>query len=196
MRIKFLEIGIIKLATIVCLLQSCTKNDLPKHTEIREVKAENGNQTKLMSFLFQPALKENSEVIIDFSTRQLIFRNIYEFIEEPPPPPSKNGITKPFYDPRKPLIPFVADLSLNDIENLNKLINILKNDDYKRIEGKYIDGMGCNFMIYDGKNVKNGLIARDKTENQAELQKYMLTLLLEKNKFQENVSVINYYFNF
>lgn len=194
MRIKFLGIGMIVIVTSACLIQSCTKNDIPKHTEIKELKSENGNQTKIMTFLFQPALGQNSEVIIDFSTRQFIFRNIYEFIEEPPP--SQYGVTKPFYDPRKPLVSFVADLSLNEIENLNKLINVLKNEDYKRIEGNYTDGMACNFMIYDGKNVKNGFIAGDKTKNQAELQKYILNLLLEKNKFQENISVINYYFNF
>lgn len=194
---KYLHVFLvmIKVMTLVGFVQSCHKNESLKIIVDKNLENKYLGNPTILSFVFQPSLEENSEITIDFTNSKLIFRNVYEFIEEPPPPPSKNGVNKPFTDPRKPLKPFVADLSLNEIENLKKIINALKDEDYKRIEGTYIDGMSCNFMIYDGKNVKNGFIASDKTQNQADLQKSVLNLLLEKNKFQENVKVINYYFN-
>lgn len=196
MKHLYIFLVIIKVITFFCFVQSCDKNESSKIIVDKNHETKSLGNPIILLFLFQPSLEENSEITIDFTNNKLIFRNIYEYLEEPPPPPSKNGISKTAVVPTKPLQPFVADLSLNEIENLKKIINALKDEDYKRKEGTYIDGMSCNFMIYDGKNVKNGFIARYKTPHQADLQKSVLNLLLEKNKFQENVKVINYYYNY
>ena len=75
------------------------------------------------------------------------------------------------------------------------IIDKISAKDFERIEGTYIDGTSYNFSIlYSGNNLKNGFIANEKTENQKELVLEILNLLQKTNTFEENQSILSYYF--
>ncbi|MCU7619218.1 hypothetical protein NZ698_18725 [Chryseobacterium sp. PBS4-4] len=151
---------------------------------------------ELLVFQFQPSLNENTEVIISFEKKYLIFRSIYSYFPEPPPPPSmKRNDNEEFIDRRKPVKPYYANLSNEEVKYLENILNILSDRDYKRLESPNIDGMSYNFStLYSNKNLKNGFIAQDKTDNQRKLVLEILNILQKTNNFEENKSLISYYY--
>jgi|GEM_PF-1395315 len=190
---KFIILRTLITTTIFCAILSCSKNDSSKKEKFQNIISQKEYNPVLMSFIFQPSLKENTEIVIDFQNKKFIFRNIYEYIAEQPPSPSKNDKINNNITPNKPLKPFIADLNQEEINTLKKIINSLSNSDYKGIEDTYIDGTSYNFMISFGNNFKNGFIANKKTKNQQILISNILHILENKNKFEENENIINYY---
>ena len=150
---------------------------------------------ELLVFQFQPSLKENTEVIINFEKKYLVFRNIYPFLPEPPPPPRKNGINEPFIEANKPLQSYSVKLQDEDLRDLKIIIRKISKKDLERIEGNYIDGTSYNFSIlFSNRNLENGFIAQEKTKNQKELVVGILNILQKTNPFKENESIISYYY--
>ena len=153
------------------------------------------NNPEMLTFIIQPSLNENVEVIINFEKNYLFFRNIYPFSPEPPPPTKKDGTHEEFVETRKSLKPYFAKLQNEDLRDLKMIIDKISAKDFERIEGTYIDGTSYNFSIlYSGNNLKNGFIANEKTENQKELVLEILNLLQKTNTFEENQSILSYYF--
>lgn len=150
---------------------------------------------ELLIFQFQPSLKENTEVIINFEKKHLIFRTIYPFLPEPPPPPRKDGTNEPFIETNKHLRSYSLKLQDEDLNDLKMIIRKISKKDLERIEGKYIDGTSYNFSIlFSNKNLENGFIAQEKTKNQKELVLEILNILEKTNPFEENKSIISYYY--
>jgi len=151
---------------------------------------------ELLVFQFQPSLEENTEVIINFEKKYLIFRSVYSYFPEPPPPPSmRQKDIEEFIDKRKPIKPYFVNLSNKELKYLENILNLLSDKDYKRIESPNIDGTSYNFStFYSNKNLKNGFIAQDKTENQRKLVLEILNILQKTNTFEENKSLISYYY--
>ncbi|MCX8531942.1 hypothetical protein [Chryseobacterium luquanense] len=148
---------------------------------------------ELLVFHFQPSLKENTEVIINFDKKYLIFKSMYPHSAEPPPPMRRKDYEK-FIDKRKPLKPYFTNLSDKELKNLNILINSFFDEDYQRIEELNIDGISYNFSIlFSNKDLKNGFISNDKTENQEKLVKEIISLLHKTNKYEENKPTLQYY---
>lgn len=159
-----------------------------KSQEIKEIKPE------LLIFHFQPSLKENSEVVINFEKKYLVFKAMFPFIPEPPPPPREDGTVEPFTSSRMPLKAYRADLSEDDLMYFKSLIKSLSTSDYKGIENTYIDGTSYQFSIlFSDKGLKNGFIAQDKTENQQKIILEILRLLHKTNPHQDNLEILQYY---
>lgn len=162
-----------------------SENPTKKKTEIPE----------LLIFQFQPTLKENTEVMINFEKKHLIFRTIYPFLPEPPPPPRKDGTNKPFIESNKPLQSYSIKLQDEDLKDLKMIIRKILEKDFERIDGNYIDGTSYNFSIlFSNNNLENGFIAQEKTENQKKLVLEILNILEKSNPFEENKSIISYYY--
>lgn len=158
-----------------------------KKNETQEIKPE------LLIFHFQPSLKENTEVIINFEKKYLVFRPMYPSSPEPPQPPRKDGTTQPFTKQRKPES-YLSDLSDNDLTYFKTLIKSLSTNDYNRIDGTYIDGTSYNFgILFSNKILKNGFIAQDKTENQEKIILEILRLLHKTNQYEDNFEILDYY---
>ncbi|MBW8359892.1 MAG: hypothetical protein K0M63_08855 [Weeksellaceae bacterium] len=170
----------------------------PEETQGIEQFPNQGKTPELFTFVFQPALSHNTEVIISFEKKYLLFRNIYPFNPEPPPPPRKDGkSTAELTDKEKAIQPYAVVLKDAELETLREIINKLSEKDFRRIEGTYIDGTSCNFSIlYNGKHFRNGFIAGDMTYNQRLLYSEILKLLYTTNKFEENLPILKYYSNF
>lgn len=159
-----------------------------KRQEIQEIKPE------LLIFHFQPALKENTEVIINFEKKYLVFRTMNPFFPEPPPPPTKDGKIEPFTNPRKPVKPYLANLTDEDLKYFKSLTTSLSPTDYNRIEDVYLDGTSYNFgILFSDKTLKNGFIAQKKTENQEKIILEILKLLHKTNPHEDNLEILQYY---
>ncbi len=175
-------------------------NEKPTEMKRREIWNNRINEKKpiLFSIIFQPSLKENCEVIIDFEKKYLIFKNIYLHIPEPLPPPNKNGDTAINYNVRQqPIKPFFTTLNDNDIKEVKMILSRLNESDYRRFEDLQIDGTSYNFSIlFSDNQFKNGFIASEKTENQANLISKILELLNSKNSYEENKQILQYYQNY
>jgi hypothetical protein len=151
---------------------------------------------ELLIFHFQPSLKENTEVVINFEKKYIVFRPMYPFFPEPPTPPGKDGKTDVFSSQRKPIKSYLANLRDEDLKYFRILITSLSTSDYKRIEDVYIDGTSYNFSIlFSNKILKNGFIAQDKTKNQEEIIIEILKLLHKTNRQEENLEILKYYSN-
>ncbi len=157
----------------------------------------NGSQEikpELLIFHFQPALKENTEVMINFEKKYLIFRPIHPFFPEPPPPPRKDGKTEPLKNQRKPVKPYLANLTDEDLKYFKSLTTSLSPTDYNRIEDVYIDGTSYNFgILFSDKTFKNGFIEQKKTENQERIILEILRLLHKTNPHEDNLEILQYY---
>ncbi len=144
---------------------------------------------KLLTFIFQPSLNENSEIVIDFEKKYFTFKTIYPFQQEPKPR-GENFVEE------KPPKPYYSTLSKTQLDELAKILTELKDVDFQKIEGTYTDGISYNFSILTSdNNFKVGYIADDTTENQKKLVEEVLNLLEETNKFPENYPAIGYYRN-
>lgn len=162
-----------------------SENLTKKKTEIPE----------LLVFHFQPSLKENTEVIINFEKKYFVFRTIYPDIQEPPPPPRKGGNNEQFIETNKHLQSYSVKLQDEDLKDLKMIISKISKKDLERMESSYIDGTSYNFSIlFSNKNLENGFIAQEKTENQKELVLEILNILEKANPFEENKSIISYYY--
>jgi len=151
-------------------------------------------QPEILTFHFQPALDENTEVIINFDKKYLVFRTMYPFFPEPPPPPGKDGRPGPYTNQRKSVKPYLADLSDDDLTYFKNLIKSLSTNDYNRIEDVHLDGTSYNFgILFSNKTLKNGFIAQDKTENQKKIIIEILRLLHKTNPHQNNLEILQYY---
>ena len=161
-----------------------------------EFKAQNNeNSISLLTFIFQPSLNENCEVVVDFEQKILIFKSIYpeRLIESRPK--NYNKINE-FYNSANTK-PFVAELSENQIENLTSILKNFREEDFKRIEQNYIDGISYNFsLIYSNNTIRTGNIASDKTTKQLELVNMVLHLVSETNEHPENTKILRYYYDF
>lgn len=125
--------------------------------------------------------------MIDFEKKYLTFKTIYPFILEPQP------YGENIIEEKQPK-PYYSTLTETQLIELSKTLRNLKEVDFQRIEGTYIDGISYNFSILTShKDFKVGYIAYNTTENQRKLIEEILKLLEETNKFTENNSVIAYY---
>ncbi|WP_312076620.1 hypothetical protein [Chryseobacterium sp.] len=139
-------------------------------------------------------VRGSTEVVINFEKKNLIFRAMYPFIPEPPPPPTKAGKTKPFTNPRKLVKPYFANLADEDLKYFKSLIKSLSTSDYKMIEDVYIDGTSYNFgILFSNKISKNGFIAPYKTENQEKIILEILRLMHKTNPHEDNLEILQYY---
>jgi len=171
------------------------KNDIYKKNN-EKIKAERWNQQnsrnltdknpELLTFIFQPALNHNTEVVLNFEKNYLTFKNIYPFNPEPPPPPKMNGEIIN-YSVEKPLRPFFVTLTSEEKTVIKNIVNKLSETDYNGIAGPYIDGTSYNFSIVFGRKFKVGYISSEKTLNQSILIEEILNLLDKKNQYEENV---------
>ena len=177
---------------IFLFLISCKKND---RKEIEKNKIETWNKRiqskpQFLSFIFQPSLNENVEVNINFEKRYLTFKTIYPFISVPEPTKSREKNIE-----IKPSKPYYSELNEKQLKELTKILSEFKIEDYKPIEGTYIDGISYNFSILNSNKLfKVGNIANDATENQQKLILQILKLIENTNKFEENKTIINYYY--
>lgn len=146
------------------------------------------NQPQFLVFIFQPSLKPNTEVVIDFNNKNLVFRSIYDDLPEPPPPPSYNQkVQENDISEERRIKPFLAELNQTDIDRFTDIIQSFSDKDYKRIEDNYVDGTSYNFLIsYSDKNFRNGFIGDSKTEKQSQLISLILQILNAKNPYDEN----------
>ncbi|UOE37020.1 hypothetical protein [Chryseobacterium oryzae] len=176
---------------------SCEKND-KKEIENKQIEIWNNRisaKPQILSFIFQPALNENCEIIIDINRKNLIFRSIYPERIIEPKPNNENEINE-YNNPANPKS-YVSKLDENQIKILNIAINKLEKKDFNRIEKTYVDGISYNFsIIYSDNTIKNGNIAGKKTTNQNEFVDMLLSLISETNKYPENTKIINYYYKF
>lgn len=167
------------------------KSNEKLETSSKSQKIQNINP-EIFIFHFQPSLKENTEVIINFEKKYLVFKTMYPFIPEPPP--SRDDAKEPFENSKKPLQNYFTDLEGDDLKHLKSLIKSLSTSDYKRIEDNYIDGISYNFSIlFSDKSLKNAFVAHDKTENQEKIILEVLRLLEKTNKHEENFEILVYY---
>lgn len=147
---------------------------------------------ELLVFHFQPSLKENTEVVINFEKKYLVFKSMYPYSPEPPRSTRKDY--EEFIDKRKPIKPYSINLSDKELNYLKNLINSLSDKDFQRIEKSYVDGISYNFSIlFSDKVLKNGFIAQNKTENQEKIIVEILRLLHKTNRYTENLEIFKYY---
>ena len=180
------------LILILLIILSCDENKKIVKSSIETDKVKN---IELLTFMFQPSLKENTEVVLNFDKKYLTFKNIYPNIQEPSPPPNVNGkSSKREYVLRKPIHPFVTNLTNEEMLPIKLAVNDLSTVDYQMTEGTEIDGTSYGFSIlFSDRNFKVGFIANQKTEKQRKLVEVILNLLKNKNTFPENEIVLEYY---
>lgn len=150
---------------------------------------------ELLTFIFQPSLKPNTEVIINFEKNYMTFKNIYAFNPEPPPPPKMNEEISN-YSVEKPIRPYFATITNEEKTVIKNIVNKLSETDYNEIEGTYTDGTSYHFNIVFGKQLKVGYISDDKTVNQRNLIEEILNLVIKKNQYEENFPILSYYQNY
>ena len=174
------------------ILSGCQKN-IDKKQANPEVRLDKELKQKpsLMTFIFQPSLEENTEIVVDFRNKSLTFHPVYPYLPEPPPPPPAK-FTKNL---EKPLIPYFAKLDELQLFALENLLQDFKTNDFNRIDGTYTDGTSYNFStLFTDNQLKVGYIAKDKTVNQEKLVETMIKLVDSTNKFDENKRIISYYY--
>ena len=149
----------------------------------------------LLTFSFQPSLQENTEVIINFEKKYLLFRNIYPYVPEPLPPPRVDGKTSnELTDKRLIVTPYSSSLRDSELNQIAKIVAKLSGKDFERVDGMYIDGISCNFSVLDSNgSFKNGFIANDMTDNQKMLYRAILNLLYTTNQSEQNRMLLNYF---
>lgn len=181
---------------ILLIIFSCNEKDKIVENKTENLSFENSkeNNPELLTFMFQPSLKENTEVILNFDKKYLTFRDIYPFIQEPPPPPNLKGESNSQYVFRKPIHPFVVNLTNEELSPIKSALSNLSNIDYQRIEGTEIDGTSYAFSIlFSNQDFKVGFIANLKSDEQRKLINEILNLIKKKNNFSENEVILDYY---
>lgn len=181
----------------IFLVSGCKKANVEDNITF-PASTSNKSRPQLLTFSFQPSLQENTEVIINFEKKYLLFRNIYPYVPEPTPPPGASAKTSiELTDKRIIVTPYSRSIKASELDQIAEIVRKLEEKDFKIVDGMYIDGISCNFSLLGGDgSYRNGFIASDMTENQRMLYQAILNLLYTTNEDEGNRRILNYYRNY
>lgn len=181
----------------ICFITGCKEAKVEDNITF-PASASNKSRPQLLTFSFQPSLQVNTEVIVNFEKKYLLFRNTYPYVAEPPPPPEADGKSSAEHtDKRLAVMPYSCQLSETELDYIAEIVRKLEEKDFKKVDGMYIDGISCNFSLLGGDgSYRNGFIASDMTENQRMLYLSILNLLYTTNEDEGNRRILNNYRNY
>ncbi|MDM1063232.1 hypothetical protein HXZ62_11795 [Empedobacter falsenii] len=148
-------------------------------------------QYKKVLYTFQPSLNINSQVVIDFETKDLYFLKAYDYVEEPP----LIGEMKISDKTKTSIKEFHHKLSNEELKDLEKILKTYQDKDFKTIDDISFDGMHTTFSIINTKDeIKTGFTNKNnKTVAQSVLFDKILDLLTKYDVIKENSNLISYY---